>query len=735
MTNPVPRDRALLAQASQSLREAVERSGLDASTDLRLRLLEGTAARVGGFDLERFDQVVGGLDVCNGLTAHAAMELTDHLAQAVMESPIPPPLALATLGDSDLDPVARRRQGSYFTDSRLALNLTSGVQDRAERATSILDPACGAGVLLVATALQASFNSDHRTHLVREVLWGVDRDPNAVRAARAAISSLTCDLGAVACLCQRLLVADSLLVGQRWWKDLSSAGFDLVIGNPPWEKLKVTRHEHALSEGHLHHYGDDYRVSEIEEDTLQSDRLVVQSYRELASADLAYQGRGEADLFKMFVELGARLTSKSGALAFFVPAGLIRNDGARDLRQWLFSNFDTDVVVLDNRERYFGIDSRFKFIKLLATRGRGTNRSTRFGSACIGDTSDQEKVETSLVELQRLQPDLAIPEVRGQDEWELFSRLRRAHWAFGDIESGWYPRFCREVDMTNDRAKFIDATNNVDGISVIEGRMVHHHRVSAKRYVSGRGRRSVWEAQFPFHAPLRSQWLVRPVDLRPEVNLRIQHLRAGFCDITGQTNERTVLAALIPNGVVCGNKVPTIDFALDSQASAWVGIANSFAFDWLARRSVTTTLSFFILRGLPIPTWEVGNTHLMTIARWSQVLADLERYGGCGDGEEFLWSMARIRARIEVLSARLYGISVTDLDQMMRDFPQVDQVQLPLRGEVMSTVTRDLIVESGEGWATPSQMEEARVRVMFAQSIGSVPFVPNQHARVYLRKS
>ena len=607
---------------------------------------------------------------CNGLTAHAAMELTDHLAQAVMESPIPPPLALATLGDSDLDPVARRRQGSYFTDSRLALNLTSGVQDRAVRATSILDPACGAGVLLVATALQASFNSDHRTHLVRQVLWGVDRDPNAVRAARAAISSLTCDLGAVACLCQRLLVADSLLVGQRWWKDLSSAGFDLVIGNPPWEKLKVTRHEHALSEGHLHHYGDDYRISEVEEETLQSDRRDVLSYRELASADLAYQGRGEADLYKMFVELGARLTSESGALAFLVPAGFIRNDGARELREWLFGNFDTDVSVLDNRERYFGIDSRFKFIKLLATRGSGTNRSTRFGSSCLGDTSDQEKVETSLVELQRLQPNLAIPEVRGQDEWELFSRLRSAHGEFGNVQSGWHPRFYREVDMTNDRAKFMEAASSLDGLSVIEGRMVHHHRVSAKGYVCGRGRRALWEVQFPFKAPLRPQWLVRSEDLPLHLEVRIRRMRAGFCDITGQTNERTVLAALIPQDVVCGNKVPTIDFVSACQASAWVGIANSFPFDWLARRSVTTTLNFFILRSLPIPVWDAGNEFLTAISLWSRGLARLERYGGCDVEEEDLWNVARIRAKIEVLSARLYGISVTDLDQMMRDFPK-----------------------------------------------------------------
>ena len=125
----------------------------------------------------------------------------------------------------------------------------------------------------------------------------------------------------------------------------------------------------------------------------------------------------------------------------------------------------------------------------------------------------------------------------------------------------------------------------------------------------------------------------------------------------------------------------------------------------------------------------------LAIACWARVLAGLERQGGSGDREGDLWRAARIRATIEVLSARLYGISVADLDRMMRDFPQVDRAQPPLWGEAASSVTRDLIVASGDGWATPPQWEQARDRIVLARSIGAVPFVPNQHARAYRRQS
>ena len=731
MTIPIPRDHDLLSEASRALDEAVSRPGLQPSADTRLRLLEGAAARIGGYALDQYDLAVEGSDAHDPLAADETTALTSHLAEAVLDSPMVPSLALAALGDSDVDPVTRRRQGRYFTDSRLALRLASSVREQAIKATSILDPACGAGALLVAAALQTTTSKEHQTYLVGHVLWGVDRDPRAVRAARAAISSLTGDMNAIAGLGQRLMVADSLTAGPKWWKKRSRAGFDLVLGNPPWEKLRITRHEHALDVGHERHYGDDYDQLEIDEEALQLDRRANSSYRDLITAELAFQGQGEPELHKMFVELSARLTSESGTLAFLIPAGFIRNYETRDLREWLFRNFDIDILILDNRERYFGIDTRFKFIQLVATRDGNRGRYVRFGSARSEATACRWKVETSFKQLKSMQSDLAIPEVRERDDWELFTRLRRAHPDFGSDEAGWHPRFHREVDMTSDRPKFKNSGTGPEDLPIIEGRMVHHHRVSAKRYVTGRGRRAEWEAQAPFKAPLRPQWYIQRSDLRHGTKTRLDQPRAGFCDITGQTNERTVLAALIPDGVVCGNKVPTIDFAHSAQACAWVGIANSFVFDWLARRSTTTTLNFFILRSLPIPAWDAMAEEFQAIAEASRILGTME---SCG-GEEDLWGMARNRGGAEVLCAQLYGISVKDFDQIMRDFPQVDRAQPPLPGEAASSVTRDFIVASGTGWATPSQLQRARERLELARSIGAIPFIPNQHARAYGRRS
>ena len=44
----------------------------------------------------------------------------------------------------------------------------------------------------------------------------------------------------------------------------------------------------------------------LTKENYRSDRRAILDYCKLAVADLAFQGTGEFDLYKMFVELGAR---------------------------------------------------------------------------------------------------------------------------------------------------------------------------------------------------------------------------------------------------------------------------------------------------------------------------------------------------------------------------------------------------------------------------------------------
>jgi hypothetical protein len=176
--------------------------------------------------------------------------------------------------------------------------------------------------------------------------------------------------------------------------------------------------------------------------------------------------------------------------------------------------------------------------------------------------------------------------------------------------------------MGNDREDFEDAP---DGVSLYEGRMVDLFDHRAKRYISGRGRAAVWQ-ELPFGSPekiIGPQWRVSEKNLPDKVASRWQEYRAGFCDVASPTNQRALVSALIPAFVICGDKVPTILFhpADDRLTLLWLGVANSFVLDFLARKKVALKMSHTVMDSLPLPRIWSGGPLEIAIARHTLLLS------------------------------------------------------------------------------------------------------------------
>jgi SAM-dependent methyltransferase len=122
----------------------------------------------------------------------------------------------------------RRAQGSFYTPAELV----EWVLDHALPAQgSVLDPACGTGHFLVAAARRLGVRAVH----------GSDLDPDAVRIARERLHALDPTVP-VAEIARQVVVADGLVA----WQD---AGFDAVIGNPPFLG-QLRRHSAGQNEEH-----------------------------------------------------------------------------------------------------------------------------------------------------------------------------------------------------------------------------------------------------------------------------------------------------------------------------------------------------------------------------------------------------------------------------------------------------------------------------------------------------
>lgn len=679
-------------------------------TDARLTVLEAAAAAVGGWDVSEFwaTTVRRRPDVRSDPSPWA-----DKILSAIADTPVPTALALSALSREVVPQGQQRKTGAYYTDWRLAELLARTSVPSVKAGGPWIDPACGSGVLLAAAAMQLPAGVQ-RDALIRDKLTGADLSVRALRGALLSVGSLTRDLSAIRGLAGRLLHQDSLR-SARAWREVAPNGAALVIGNPPWERLKVSRHELAKSQGSVRSYGESYE-GEVD---LTSHRSNLISYIEQVAAGTRLQGRGEHDLYKLFLELGMGLAAEDGVLALLLPAGLIRAQGTENLRRELNAlSRELSISVIENRARHFAIDTRFKFVSVVARIGTGRQQPIALKVADRTGALPVDPVRVGRGDLARTRPDLSIPEVRTASEWELYARLTSNAVTVGDPTGPWRPEYRREVDMTLDQKAFVRAPD--DGtIPLLEGRHVGQFRWRAKTYQSGEGRSAIWRPERLSDTPLKTQWHVPATALATATLDRIARSRIGFCDITGQTNERSLLVARVPAGVVCGNKVPTLALSGggEDREDLFLALANSLVVDWMLRRIVTTTVNFFLLDTLPLP-----RIHESTDV--GRELVALTRRLTAAEGDPFVdaWEVGQWRARSDALVAAAWGLGCDDLRTVLMDFPLLDRGQPSLDGESRSSVTADSVLAELANIlevAHPStwRRENARER-------GAIPYVP-----------
>jgi hypothetical protein len=239
----------------------------------------------------------------------------------------------------------------------------------------------------------------------------------------------------------------------------------------------------------------------------------------------------------------------------------------------------------------------------------------------------------------------------------------------------------REIDMGNDREDF---EYDPSGLPVYEGRMVEAFDHRAKAYVSGRGRKAIWRELLFGEADktIVPQWRLGRSNLPSKLVDRYTCYRVCFCDVGGVTNSRFLMATLIPPRVVCGHSVPTILFDPSDNRlmMLWLGVANSFVLDFLARKKAALHITFTIMDSLPLPRAFNGSNLEQSIASRALRLAATgpemaEFWGNTASSlgidpitspVEDSSDRERLRAEIDVLVARdLFGMTRDEMRYLL----------------------------------------------------------------------
>ena len=495
-------------------------------------------------------------------------------------------------------------------------------------------------------------------------------------------------------------------------------GFDVVIGNPPWDEVTIEELAfYALRDPGLRSVSLDRdrrkRIAEL--DALHHDwreefealKQRLATARRFFSADGGYQlqGVGDTDLYQLFCERYTHLVRSDGRLGVVLPRSAFMTKGAEGFRRWLFNRnvLRRLDVILNNRKWAFPIHPQYT-IALLAMQRRQPAGDSAFRatgpSRNLMEFARAAQSEGVSIPVAPLGGSGMVPLLPEQRHADLLAKLRSGV-EFAALQSPEIKQNRRgasaasrvaphrELDATQQKHLFRHPPGGTR-LPVWKGESFDQYDPHGEgvagycvwdevlEYVQGRRERSrVFKAIFP------------PGVLADPNTHPAGRSRVAFHDVTRATDSRTVKASLIPPRTPLTNTAPYLIFSgWGSLAQAAVlGVMNSLPFDWLARRYVETHLSFFILDMLCFPKWE--GTDWQRVGSLAARLSCVDErffafaaeagveHGDLSDGEQ-----AAMRAEIDALVARGYGLAVEELTFLFTDFTE-NAVSLDYRARVL----------------------------------------------------
>jgi hypothetical protein len=192
----------------------------------------------------------------------------------------------------------------------------------------------------------------------------------------------------------------------------------------------------------------------------------------------------------------------------------------------------------------------------------------------------------------------------------------------------------------------------------------------------------------------------------------------GWRDVTNTTNERTMVAGVVPR-VGVGNTFPLMFSATASESELMCLLANlcSFALDYCARQKIGGThLTYHYMNQLPVlPPFAYGQyapwMRGVELREWiSHRVAGLlcttyyltSAFGGhaCSKGQ-FVWDDERrflIRCELDAAFFHLYGLARDDVEYILDTFPIVKEHDEEAYGEFR---TKRAILEVYDAMADP----------------------------------
>ena len=423
------------------------------------------------------------------------------------------------------------------------------------------------------------------------------------------------------------------------------AGFDCVLGNPPWERIKIQEKEffEHLAPEISNATNASARKKMIEQ--LQFEKPAIKVAFGKAKRDsecvshflrksdrFPLTGRGDVNTYTVFSELARNLVRTRGKAGIIVPSGIATDKTTAEFFGNLVSEKRlSSLYDFENRKKLFPIHSSFKFCLLTMAGKDGASQSDiAFFIHDTDELNDNSRHFTLTPdEIWSINPNTGnCPIFRNKRDAEITKGVyQRAPVLINISKKGegnpWGIRFLRMFDMASDSGLFNTSDqleymgfelegnhyvkDDVRFLPLYESKMFRQfdHRFGSFEGIESRSNTNLPTPDDSVYSD--SNYVAQPwywvsqADVAEKASIDISWFIA-FRNVTNVTNERTGIFSILPR-VAVGHSAPCI-LSNTTKTTSLISIIsnfNSIVLDYISRNKLGgINFTFFILEQLPV---------------------------------------------------------------------------------------------------------------------------------------
>ncbi len=428
-------------------------------------------------------------------------------------------------------------------------------------------------------------------------------------------------------------------------------GFDCVIGNPPWERMKLQNREFfaASAPEVIDAVNPSLSRKIIEELETKNPELYARYLEAKDAADKALtyvrqcgrfplSAKGDVNTYTVFSELARNIVAPSGLIGLLVPSGIATDDTTKDFfGELMESKSLAGLYDFENRKKIFpDVHGAFKFCVLLfgGQKKKFKQADFVFFAHAMDDLKEKQRhIQLSVKDITLLNPNTHTCAVfRHQRDAEIVKTIYKQVPIFYDENrkeggNSWNIKFATMFHQSNDAELFQDAEQlSKMGLKLVgniwikgkkryipayEAKMFqpYDHRASTvivtpKNWVrkAQTEETSLVSHQNPEYVALPRWWVSADV-VKDALGSTIQPALLAFRKVTSPTNERTMLASFVPPaGFVDSAQLILFPDSISPRLQCCLlGNLNSIPLDYVTRQKIANVnLNFFIVEQLPI---------------------------------------------------------------------------------------------------------------------------------------